>query len=267
MKKVVIVGCGWLGQQLATTLAGAGYLIYGSRRTVKALASLPPEVKPVLLDLAVTPFDESLLSQLHQSTVICAISPGRSGADNQYLLSLTRLSQLMLQAGSKFCIHISSTGVYQGLNGKVNEQSALNLENERVALLYQGEQLLRQSTDCLTLRLAGLIGHKRHPAFFTTGKTLGGATGPVNIIHAADVCTAVQQLLPIQVPDTLNLCCLQTVTKQDFYQAACNAKQLPPPVYTSQTVLAHQVDGSRICQRYGFQYRFQNALQAINYCD
>lgn len=44
-EKVLIIGCGWLGQQLAPVLAAAGYQVFGSRRTQAAAETLPAPIK------------------------------------------------------------------------------------------------------------------------------------------------------------------------------------------------------------------------------
>lgn len=222
--KVIIVGCGWLGQQVAPELATAGFQVFGSRRTAAAAQALPLPIIGMALPLTTAEIMPAQLAVLRDAWVICTIPPGgrKSAADSTYLQVLTVLATLCQQAGIKGGIHISSTGVYQGLAGEVDESAALQLAQPRVALLAAGEQLLRETGPWLTLRLAGLMGPGRHPGRFVQGKTLSGAAHPVNMVHSADVAKALLAMLASwPLPKSCyNLSSPMPVTKKDFYQVA-----------------------------------------------
>ena len=268
--KVVIVGCGWLGAQLAIVLRDAGHQVFASRRQQQALANLSQGISPVLLDLATTQVLPEVYTALRQAIVICAIPPGgRSGGISQYQAALTQLALLMQQAGSHGVIHLSSSGIYQGLSGEVDELAELQLGIERVAMLAQGEALLQQALPlCITLRLGGLIGPGRHPGRFVAGKTLSNPDSVINMLHAYDACAAVLRLLSA---DTLqsavyNLCCPDAVTRREFYQTA--AQDLGAALnFSDDSMISHRALAQRFIQRFTFQYRFTSPIAALTYCD
>lgn len=267
--KIVILGCGWLGQQIAPILAQAGYVLYGSRRSADAAATLAEPLKGVVIDLADdAPADAATLALLQNAWVICAVPPGRT-ADNQYLPSLQRLAALTTQAEIRGGIHISSTGIYQGLTGVVHEQSPLVLTDARVARLAAGEACLQQQDKWLTLRLAGLMGQGRHPARYTQGKMLAGAAVPVNMVHATDVAHAVLALLQSwPLPQhCYNLSSPQLVLKQDFYQAAAISAGLTAVTFDSDTAIPwRQVQATAIARDTLFCYQYPDARNALADC-
>lgn len=270
-EKVVIIGCGWLGQQIAPVLAAAGYQIFGSRRSQVAAEALSAPIHGVMLDFQ-PPWSATQLAILQDAWVICMIPPGgRQGGVSDYPQLLAQVALLGQRAGIKGGIHISSTGIYQGLSGQVNEQAELQLTEPRVVLLAAGEQALQQQGKWLTLRLSGLMGPGRHPGRFAQGRVLSGAMLPVNMVHSADVAAAVVQILSRwPLPRTCyNLSSPQTVTKTEFYQAAAKSLGLSIDrinLSAAATEPARQVDSRAFCQDSGFAFRFVDARAALAYC-
>lgn len=273
-EKVIIVGCGWLGQQIAPALDKAGLHVFGSRRTAASAALLPQPIHGITLPLTEPVLTDELLALFRDAWVLCSIPPGGrvSGVASNYLEVLTILQQICQQAEIKGGIHISSTGVYQGLSGVVDETATLDTKNARVALLAAGEQLL-QEDGWLTLRLAGLMGPGRHPGRFVQGKILSGALHPVNMVHSNDVAQAIIKLFTTwpAARQCYNLCSPKRVLKRNFYQTAAMALGLAPETIAfADTELglepARQVDSQAITRDTSFTYQFYDASAALAYC-
>jgi nucleoside-diphosphate-sugar epimerase len=191
----------------------------------------------------------------------------RSGGGH-YGAALTQLAQLMQSAGSLGVVHFSSSGIYQGLAADVDETVVLRHEIDRVATLAQGEAILQQALPlCITLRLAGLMGPGRHPGRFVAGKTLPNPDGLINMLHADDACRAVQHLLSCNALHSAiyNLSCPLAVTRRQFYQAASEALQTAVS-FSDDIVISHRAVPLRFMQHFAFQYRFENAIDALSYC-
>lgn len=280
-QKVVIVGCGWLGQQLGTMLAAQGFLVYGSRQSNAGLAELPAEIQPLLLQLPLQlPLQSSaaeLMEILKDSWLICAIPPAaRQQSPAHYAQQLQSLVEVATLAGVRGAIHCSSTGVYQGLSGDVDEQSLVQspaghseLKNSRASVLLNAEQILQQIPNCFTLRLAGLIGPGRNPARFGQGRSLSGPELPVNLVHAADIGHFVLNLLTTTVTphhQLFNLCCPEHPLKADFYHTAAAQAGLPPVNFTAADEPARRILSRRSQQQPGFEYQFLSPFQALTSC-
>lgn len=273
MQKVVIVGCGWLGQQLGMMLAGHGFAVFGSRQSLAGLAELPAMIEPLLLQLPMIVPDAALTAVLKDSWLICAIPPAtRQQSATQYAEQLQSLVKLAITAGARGVLHCSSTGVYQGLSGDVDEQSHIE-QSGRAGLLLTAEQILQQIPNCITLRLAGLIGTGRHPARFGQGRTLSGPELPVNLVHAIDIGRFVLMLLRRPLaraatvqPEIYNLCCPEHPRKADFYRAAAMQAGLEVVGFTAATEPARRVLSLKSQQQSDFCYRFESPVQALDFC-
>lgn len=254
MATVLIFGCGWLGSQLGGALAEAGHSVYGSRRSAQSLLTLPPKIQPLCWD-GQSQFDASMQKLLPDSWIILAMPPAaqRDGGSAYHNTLQLVLSQSSKAKGLILC---SSTGVYAGLTGCVDESAAPGPES-RATLLWQAEQLVRQHRAYYILRLAGLVGPGRHPSAFSRRGVMAGPEQPVNLVHSADVCRWVCQLLAVSgrnFPQVVNLSAPLQVTKQDFYTAACVNAEMPVPQFIAATEPARTVD-ARLSQRStGFLY-------------
>lgn len=267
--KIVIVGYGWLGRQLALPLAMDGHQLYVTRRSTDVLANLPTTISGLVLNLLQPDLaqDQQLLALFHDALVLCAIPPGRSEPDNAYQISLQSLYQLMVQAHSRAVIHCSSTGIYQGNIGEVDEYSELLLHHPRVHLLNAGERALKQFPQCITLRLAGLMGPGRHPGHSVAGKTLSDPTGTVNMVHALDILAAVKAVIADNSWSSAvyNLSCPAQITREEFYMRAAELAQTEVTFIRDATQSRHVV-AEKFGRQFDFQYRFLSALDALNYC-
>ncbi|MBZ9611220.1 NAD(P)H-binding protein [Rheinheimera maricola] len=265
--KVIVVGCGWLGSQLAQQLASEGHQVWATRRTVEALATLPAQVHGLVVDLTNIADITPLQPVFDDAIVICAVAPGRHTEQSHYIAALQQLARLATTAGSRQLIHFSSTGIYQGLSGAVDEAAMLVQADTRVSLLLQGEQALQQFAPTLTLRLAGLMGPGRHPGRFITGRVLPDANGAINMVHVWDVIAAVMQVLAaLPCEGIYNLSSPLMETRQAFYHAAAELA-LQTPASFSGGDAGRKIVAGKFIQQFGFRYQFSQASAALIYCD
>lgn len=270
-RKIVVIGAGWLGQQLVRYFAARGdHVAYSTRQQKPTL--LPPssiELGSVLtnpveyrepqwfaLELPCA-WSPSLLPYFHDAIVICAIPVNYASDDGQtYLLSLAALAEFATLAKAHAMIHCSSTGVYQGLNGEVDEQQNAG-PSAKAQLLWQGEQQLARFQPCVTLRLAGLFGPLRHPAKFLAGRVCQDGGNAVNLVHSDDIIAFVEQLLRLpELPNTrFNLCSPSHPSKQVFYRQAIHAAGLPAATFIDATTQHHVVSSQKSLEVTGFYYR------------
>ncbi|CAM5204421.1 hypothetical protein [Alishewanella longhuensis] len=117
VNKIIIVGCGWLGQHVASTLATAGLRVFGSRRSSEAAQSLSA-IHGVVLPLTDTVVAAEIQALFHDAWVICTIPPGgrHGAASSDYLRVLRNLALLCQQSGIKGGIHIKFNRCLSGLS-------------------------------------------------------------------------------------------------------------------------------------------------------
>jgi len=271
--KILVIGAGWLGTQLAAQLKADGHELWLSSRNSTKSTALSEQFKHFVLDLAQSVRPTAELEALFKDAlIICTVPASRSDGD-AYLRALAQLATLMKNMGAVACIHLSSTGIYEGLSGDVDEQSPLQLTDPRIQLLASGEKLLKAAVPCCTLRLSGLIGQDRHPARFLSGKQAGEPNVPVNMIHSLDICAAVSAIVQHKLwPELYNLSSPDFCSKAEFYLTACELVALEAPVFSAATALSAQGSSARRVLSTksqsipGFSYKFSSALQALPFC-
>ncbi len=267
--KILVIGAGWLGTQLATRLKADGHQLWVSSRSAVKSSVVEQQFGHFVLDLAqsVRPTAE-LESLFKDALIICTVPASRSDGEG-YTRAVAQLGTLMKQLGSVACIHLSSTGIYEGLTGEVDELSPLQRTDPRIELLASGEELLSQAVPCCTLRLAGLIGPGRHPARFLSGKQAGAADVAVNMVHSSDICAAVSAIVQQQLwPELFNLSCPEFCAKAEFYLTACELASLPAPLFEPKNAATanRRVISTKSQTIAGFHYQFESALAALPFC-
>ncbi|AOR64991.1 SDR family oxidoreductase [Pectobacterium wasabiae] len=268
MKKVSIVGLGWLGMPLALVLNGHGYHVVGTKTTsdgVEAARMSGIEC----YQLALTPeleCDAEELSALLQVDVLIVTLPASRTAEGGegYAQAVQQLVNMARVYHVPRIIFTSSTSVYGDGNGTVRETSPLQPATVAGKTLVSLEQWLQHLPDISVdiLRLAGLIGGDRHPGRFLSGKTnLPRGNHGVNLVHQEDVLSAILLLLKLPTGGHVyNLCAPEHPARQVFYPEQARRLQVSPPQFAPviDSTQGRIVDGQRICHELGFDYQYPN---------
>lgn len=270
MKKVAIVGLGWLGMPLAMSLSARGWEVTGSKTTLDGVeAARMSGIDSYQLQL--TPElvcdSDDLDALLDVDALVITLPARRTGeGDDFYLQAVQEIVDSALAHNIPRIIFTSSTSVYGEREGTVRETTPLEPVTASGRVLKELETWLHDlpGTSVDILRLAGLVGPERHPGRFLAGKTdvANGAHG-VNLVHLEDVISAITLLL--QVPKgghIYNLCAPDHPTRAEFYSLMARQMNLDAPVFRTEAQNGHGklVDGNRICNELGFEYQYPNPL-------
>ncbi len=270
MKKVAIVGLGWLGMPLAMSLSARGWQVTGSKTTLDGVeAARMSGIDSFQLQL--TPElvcdSDDLDELLDVDALVITLPARRTGeGDDFYLQAVQEIVDSALAHNIPRIIFTSSTSVYGEKEGTVRETSPLEPVTASGRVLKELETWLHDlpGTSVDILRLAGLVGPERHPGRFLAGKTdvANGAHG-VNLVHLEDVISAITLLL--QAPKgghIYNLCAPDHPTRAEFYSLMARQMNLDAPVFRTEAQNGHGklVDGNRICNELGFEYQYPNPL-------
>ena len=170
--------------------------------------------------------------------LVLAVPPGRApDAPRTYpaaVLSAVLRYRRAQPAGR--VVFTSSTGVYEGATGRVDESTPIRGTSAKVRKLALAEsQVAAQGRrPYVILRLGGLSGGERHP-----GRTLAGRTGlpdgdaPVNLVSRDRVIAEVTALLdhPFWRQPIRNVVDAAHPPKADFYRAYAREHGLTPPEF------------------------------------
>lgn len=256
MRRIVLVGMGWLGAPLGVALMAKGYRVTGTTRsTDKAtrLASSGAEVVVWQAEQGPLPLS------LQGAELVITLPPS---AVDDYPLRVEQLVQQAHRQGSRRVLLVSSTGVY-GQQDEGLESVAPQPDSPRGACLLAAEQRLASGgVPWLIVRPAGLIGPGRHPARFLSGKVTSGGGAPVNLVHQEDVIRFITALLEQGQQNAIfNLCSPDHPTRRQFYVAACERQGLPLPVFADDVAQGKQIAGQHIVKVTGCAYHVSDLMQ------
>jgi nucleoside-diphosphate-sugar epimerase len=266
MKKVAIVGLGWLGMPLGLSLTAHGWQVLGSKTTQDGVdAARMCGIESYLLEL--TPElicdADDLEALLSVDALVITLPASRTaeGGEN-YMLAVQQIVDSALARAVPRIVFTSSTSVYGSGSGVMKESSPLEPQTIAGKTLKELEEWLHHlpHTSVDILRLSGLVGPGRHPGRFLAGKTdLADGSHGVNLVHLEDVVAAISLLL--QTPKgghIYNLSAPEHPARSEFYPAVARQLGLTPPTFRQQagSDKGKLIDGSKICRDLGFEYQY-----------
>lgn len=273
---VSIIGCGWLGQALASQLIEENIPVAGSYQssaTKAKLNALGIDALKLVLPLSVdTACNELSYAQLfQQNTLVIAIPPQLKKGQTDYPRKVAELVDLAEQGNVEKIIFLNSTAIYNGLAGEVDEQSELDLKASKVQPLLAAEQAVRGfSKQSIILRLAGLVGPKRHPGkFLQLKREFASAKSPVNLVHQSDVVNIIKYFIAAAKPKSksqvFNVVSNTNCTREHYYQTAAYALQLPRPEFKDEKelVLGKKVQGKKLIETISYHFQYDDLLQWV----
>lgn len=271
MKKVAIIGLGWLGMPLALSLLARGYQILGSKTTqdgVDAAKMCGIESYPLLLQPQMECDSEAQEALFNVDALILTLPARRSGdGEDFYFQAVQQVVDTALAHGVPRIIFTSSTSVYGESEGTVDENSPLAPATASGRVLKALESWLHSlpGTEVDIVRLAGLVGPGRHPGRFMANKTqVANGHAAVNLVHLSDVIEALALLLEAPKGGHLyNLCAPGHPSRAEFYPQMAKLLGLTPPQFLNEDKIGQgkRVDGNLICRELEMVYRYPDPLK------
>lgn len=199
--KCGIIGCGYVGTELAWQLATNGHEIIGVRRSRDGVTQLQDAEYDAIQADVTDP--DSLQAIPSVDTVVYAVSPGRGTdqtAEDVYFTGLKNTLEHVVEAGDppdRF-VYTSSTGVYGNHDGGwVDESTDIDPVGDRQELLLAAETTVLERTNSnrtsgSIIRFGGIYGPNR----FRLQSYLDGpvTTRFTNLIHRDDAAGIIRYL-------------------------------------------------------------------------
>ena len=221
MKRISILGSGWLGLPLAIELNHLGYQVKSSSRSESRLSQLrQADISAHIYDIEADVNDPVFL----QADILIINITSKNIEAFQSLISKiehTNISKVLF---------ISSTSVYQDSSDSEQQPiSESNIDALRPCPLLTIEQLFQNNTHFETsiIRFAGLIGYQRHPGRFFAQtqedgsvkcKPIKNPDAAVNMIHRDDCIGIIKSLIQHDHwGEVFNACANDHSSRRDFY--------------------------------------------------
>ena len=256
MKKISILGCGWLGKPLAISLMKKGFAVKGSTTSEAKLSEFQElGITPFLIRLAYLKLN---ITAFLDSEILIVSLPSKDIEGFRNLIGHIEKSPV------KKVIFISSTSVYGNSDKMVTEES----ETLPCALVTI-ENLFKNSTHFETaiIRFAGLFGYNRKPGnFFKNGRKIPNPEGFVNMIHQDDCIQLIEKVIEKNAWNQIFNGCADThPTRKEFYTKCTLDIELENPNFEEVTEIQQKViSNKKSIEILGLSYQFGDLLE-INY--
>jgi nucleoside-diphosphate-sugar epimerase len=251
MKKISILGIGWLGKPLALSLIEKGYSVKGSTTTPEKIAELNSlGIEGHLVDIT---SDDSHKAFLDSEVLLIMIT-------SKDIAAFQNLIQQIEKSPIQKVLFVSSTSVYPMSNSVVNEDhETLNTP------LFQIEELFRNNTNFKTtiLRFSGLFGGQRHPSnWFRGGRIIPRPEGFVNFIHQDDCIGIIEQIIAQDAWNTtFNGCNNSHPTRREFYTYIKKSKGMPVPIFDEESENNYKIIGStKVQEELGYVFKYDDMM-------
>jgi len=235
MPRILIAGCGYVGQATADLFHASGWTAEGWTRSAESAAKLSAKPYPVYA-INLADRDQVYARDGTFDAVIHCASSGGGGLDAYRQVYLNGARSLLDRfAGSKV-IFTSSTSVYAQRDGSwVTEKSETKPARETGRILLETEQLVLAQGGVVA-RLAGIYGPGRSALLskFLAGSAIIDPENDrfINQVHRDDIATALFLLLdrPSPAREIYNVVDDQPILQSECYRwlAAKLNRPIPP---------------------------------------
>lgn len=278
MNSISILGCGWLGFPLATSLLTKGYNIKGSSTTASSLDGLKAAgIMPFQIQLKEQEIIGNVAEFLDQTAVLIIAIPPRlrgeivASETLRFVNKIKTLIPFIEKSNVQKVLFVSSTSVYgdSTINPnmqEITEEVKPTPDTESGQQLVIVEQLLQSNKHFKTtvIRFGGLLGADRHPIKFLAGRTkIENPDGPVNLIQREDCIGIIIKVLEVAYQDkwgdTFNAVAPQHPSRKTYYQKKAQQFNLPLPTFVENATSKGKIISSKKVETI-LNYSFQKEI-------
>ncbi|AVR45001.1 NAD(P)-dependent oxidoreductase [Christiangramia fulva] len=266
--KISILGCGWLGKELAKKLIAEMHEVRGSVTSMEKMAELRKDgILPYQLKLYEKGVQGDLRSFLSGCEVlVISVPPGlRSHPEINYVRKIRNLLPYIENNAPKKIIYTSSTSVYPDTENfpVYTEESETDNSSDKAIQLHNAELLFlnNQKLNTTVLRFGGLIGGGRHPVKFLSGrKGIQNPEAPVNLVHRDDCIAAIQSVLKNKGKTSVyNLVYPEHPSKEEYYTSIARKKNLQLPEFDHSATSKGKIISSEKIQK-ELKFKFNTSI-------
>lgn len=281
MKKISILGCGWLGLPLAKSLLKKGFSVKGSTTSTEKIAVLEAAgIEPFQLEVSETKIIGAITMFIENSEILIINIPPklRGNSAENFVAKIQNLLPFIANSSVKKVVFISSTSVYEDQpwsdeNPIIYDENSLpNAQSESGKQLLETEQFLQNNKNFQTtvIRFGGLIGEDRHPIRFLAGrKNIENPDAPINLIHQLDCIGIIELIIKKGLrqaqydrelkTETFNAVAPFHPTRKDYYTQKAIALNLALPEFEQSKPSVGKIISSEKVESV-LEYKFKNKL-------
>lgn len=254
--KILILGCGWVGEEVAKYYIERGFEVYATCTSVEKkeyLTSLGLLVSVVNFD------SDSSISGFPKAfdLVLNSIPASSKNSIEEVATRFENVQQYLNSISFQKQIYLSSIGIYPDQDGVFTEDYTENL-NER--LLVAEQQIKGDKT--YIYRLGGLFGKNRIFAKYFVNRVCTTGAQPANFIHVDDVVSLIVKGFEVQLKDIIyNLVAPEHPIKKEVIIAAAIKYGFDlPSSFQAENSFQKIVNGGRIIRELNYTFIYSSPL-------
>lgn len=253
MKKVCIVGMGWLGSELAKELVKNEFSVTGTTSTASKIEPLKKFTSRVeLFELG----GQTNFIKGEFDFIILTIPPS---SNSEYAnLSCEFIANMQKSNPDATWIYTSSTSVYGSTERAITEASEVQPQSESAKKIVEVERCLQAKVSLsATLRFGGLVGGERHPVKYLAGRSdISKPNSVVNLLHREDAVNAILSLMKNFKAGIYNLCSPEHPEKKQFYSAIAKRNKLSEIGFDKEDFSKDKVVTCKAINKIGFEFKY-----------
>lgn len=268
MSQISILGCGWLGFPLATTLIKKGFSVNGSTTSESKISGFENAgINPYLISLGAEAIHGKIQDFFNDSEILIVDIPPKLRGDSAENFT-SKIQNLMLEiekSSIKKVLFISSTSVYADSENIpiITEEVIPNPDTESGRQLLEAENILLANSSFQTtvLRFGGLIGEDRHPIKFLSGKeNIENPDGPINLIHQQDCIGIISKIIEKDIWNkTFNAVAPIHPTRKEYYTEKAKSLGLALPGFSQEKKSVGKIiDSKKVKEILKYKFQLQN---------
>jgi len=269
MKKIGVLGCGWLGLPLAKFIAKNGYSVNGSNTGPNKSELLKEHnIKSFIVKINENGIEGDLNFFKKIDFLIITIPPGlKKNPNERFERKIEICKNTIEKYGIKEVVFISSISVYGELNGIVTENSSIKPISNSANQLVSCEKILINSSRFKTviLRMGGLIGNTRHPIYnLSKRENILNPLGRINFIHIDDSINIIFQIIDkFHENEIYNCVSPFHPTRKKYYTSVAKLKGLNIPTFQGEKKNEKMVSSKKIINLLNYKFKVKNLLMSF----
>jgi len=251
-----IIGCGWLGTDLAKSLLQNGNAVIGTCTSREKQIVLKKKGINSIVFNSNSQFSAEIID--FSEIVVLSIPPFNRNKPTDYANYLVQIIK-QFKLTTQF-IFLGSTGIYPNRDGHYNEDYAFEQKDQKTVLHNAENELHLILKERLTiLRLGGLFGEDRHPVYHLAGKkNLQNPVGKVNLVDKKDIILIIQELVKKKkLGQIYNIVFPDHPTREEYYVDKAKSFKIKPPTFNDSNSIVREISSKKvqIVLNYTFQHR------------
>jgi len=276
MPRILIAGCGYVGQATADLFYTSGWIVEGWVNSTKSAAELSTKPYPVFAVNIMDPAQVSARSVAVDGfdAVIHCVSSRGGDSDVYRQIYLSGARNILDRFARARMLFTSSTSVYAQRDGSwVTEESETEPERETGRILFETERLVLASSG-IVARLSGIYGPGRSALLskFLAGSAVIDPENDrfVNQVHRYDIAAALFLLVDLQSTsgEIYNVVDDQPILQSECYHWLAKKLNRPiPPIGNSTSISKRGASNKRVSnaklRRVGWAPRYPTFAEAM----